>query len=760
LEALRAGLENPSGAALTSDVEVGAPLGSVSEDFVQLTMPGFSGSSLRSGSRGLEVSPMMSLGSASSRGAGGGGFGRSSGSKFAVVLVVKDPSVCFADIGDGGKFCLKVGCSTAIHKSAKKFDPTDDGSVVIARSQDVAFASPSLGGSVLPQIVLKEWMEDPKTLEDWNSLFRASQGDSSFNSAADHEARLREHQMSETFKTPAKRKGQTSFYPVTGREGLSGYSQSPRHPLQKDSLSSDPGLLSELVLAMDTGLSNLSSSFLKHVEEVKEAVLGLERVDGMLEDHKDSTTGLLGSISVLDNSPFQSPTIFGTLGCLARRVQELSSAAPPIVDFSPVEGKLEDLRRETKKVQNLSIDLTVALSEKIKVLEGRKGNIGLTPVGTAPAKPVVAPPQAAAANPSMDAELSVIRSRLDFLEIENNEQRLEIQRLVAEGDETAIKFAGLGLKSLEDTRAWIDINSPGVALDFSLIPDVYFILELLGEEGEITQAMMLQTMNRLKTLNLDSEYQAKVLSSFQLEVPQFFHGCKDVGGYSSKAGESQLGRLPTYKSWNQGPGSKKKLLERKLPNIRQSFRTLILNAFMVSNPVMYVIAMQALERTLSWITSLASWMDRTYENAHIVSRMPEPKAWGLATQLVRRVFSEIFVVRMGTVQSLAGDRKALCAAVLWSVFRTHDKMNEFESLNFEDHPAIASEHIKFLATNSGFDSLGVLEKEVAGLKLEAKEASRQAGMAVKKADSGSTSAEVNKKAIAELTRRVDKKADK
>jgi hypothetical protein len=135
----------------------------------------------------------------------------------------------------------------------------------------------------------------------------------------------------------------------------------------------------------------------------------------------------------------------------------------------------------------------------------------------------------------------------------------------------------LGLKTIEETGAWIELNSLGGAFDFALIPDAYFILEIIAGDGEPSQSLMLKTMNSLKNLNLDSEYQAKTLATFQLEVPRFFHGTNDVGGYASGSGESQLGNLPNVKSWNQGQGSKKNTLERKLPGIRLSLRSLITN---------------------------------------------------------------------------------------------------------------------------------------------------------------------------------------
>jgi hypothetical protein len=221
-----------------------------------------------------------------------------------------------------------------------------------------------------------------------------------------------------------------------------------------------------------------------------------------------------------------------------------------------------------------------------------------------------------------------------------------------------------------------------------------------------------------------------------------------------------LKNLPTVEKWNQGPSSMRKMIDRKLPGIRASFRSVIGNNLRV-NSLLYALAVEALERSISWIINLCSWIDRAFENAHTVSRMTRAKSWSLITQLVRRVFSELFVMRMGTVRAMvARDRKAMCAGVLWSVFRTLDKMDEFDAANFEDHPAIASEHIKFLACNSGFDMLESLEKDVVGLKTEAKEIDRKVSAAVKKADTAANASDTNKKAIQDLTKRVDKKSDK
>ena len=87
-------------------------------------------------------------------------------------------------------------------------------------------------------------------------------------------------------------------------------------------------------------------------------------------------------------------------------------------------------------------------------------------------------------------------------------------------------------------------------------------------------------------------------------------------------------------------------------------------------------------------------------------------------------------------------------------------MAEFDDLNFENHPAIASEYIKFLACNSGFDMLETLEKDVANVKAEVRELGSKVKEAVRKSDASSSVSDTNKRGLADLTKRVDRKVDK
>lgn len=279
---------------------------------------------------------------------------------------------------------------------------------------------------------------------------------------------------------------QTSFL-VSGSDALSLYGQAVETREEEAFREANPGNLTEVLLAVGSGLHKLSKSFGKHVMETQDAVSLLELSSSMLELNKKSIGSLLGSISLMGSSSFKSPTVFGTLASLSPKVEEMDSAPAALIDFSPIEAKLTSFTEETRKVQRLSIDLTTVLSKKVKALDvwrlgggtgvnQSRGHVNHSSYGSAIASTQVAPLVVSANS----VEMAKILERLDFLEGERILQQLEIKRLISEGDVDSIKFYGLGLITLEETAAWIEMNSPVGNFDFSLIPDVYFIYELLS----------------------------------------------------------------------------------------------------------------------------------------------------------------------------------------------------------------------------------------------------------------------------------------
>ena len=62
------------------------------------------------------------------------------------------------------------------------------------------------------------------------------------------------------------------------------------------------------------------------------------------------------------------------------------------------------------------------------------------------------------------------------------------------------------------------------------------------------------------------------------------------------------------------------------------------------------------------------------------------------------------------------DSSSICLHLVWSCFRNHDVMSTYIDYNFENHPAISTEYVKFLATNSGYDKVEKIEAVVIAMK--------------------------------------------
>jgi hypothetical protein len=83
-------------------------------------------------------------------------------------------------------------------------------------------------------------------------------------------------------------------------------------------------------------------------------------------------------------------------------------------------------------------------------------------------------------------------------------------------------------------------------------------------------------------------------------------------------------------------------------------------------------------------------------------------------------------------------------------------MKEFHKLNFADHPSIALEYTKFLATNTGRDSVEDLAASVTSLTSDVLTLKTQLAEARRRADTASTKADAVDRLINPLTQRLKK----
>jgi hypothetical protein len=104
--------------------------------------------------------------------------------------------------------------------------------------------------------------------------------------------------------------------------------------------------------------------------------------------------------------------------------------------------------------------------------------------------------------------------------------------------------------------------------------------------------------------------------------------------------------------------------------------------------------------------------------------------------------ADLYVPKDGVIESLStGSPLTTCGHILWACFRTHEVMSTYVEHQFENHPAISTGYVKFLAT-------------VEVVQSKATAASTEAGKASSKADTSSAKCSELGKEMAALAKRV------
>ena len=96
--------------------------------------------------------------------------------------------------------------------------------------------------------------------------------------------------------------------------------------------------------------------------------------------------------------------------------------------------------------------------------------------------------------------------------------------------------------------------------------------------------------------------------------------------------------------------------------------------------------------------------------------------------------ADLYVPKDGVVESLTtASQSSTCAHILLASFCVHDIMQTYTDHLFENHPAISTEYVKFLATNSGCDKVVKMAEQLEVAMAKATAATEKADKAASKA---------------------------
>ena len=704
-----------------------------------------------------------------------------------VKLDRSTPGICFGMVRNGHSFCFRVDCKTKYHMENKVSWPKVDADVMIVIQRPTpftAFLDPVLAWARIPTAVWVEWQTKSMTLSDWSKGFRAVEsGDNLFASKADFQETSLFMDKAEQFRTPLKRGRDPldngpfgedwEFVPHDPKlpKDPVGLDQAIREGVSKEFLTTTLSLLETSVVTMGGALEEVAKVTLgRFVANEKDAMLMAEVIQAVKSN--------LGSTPNTLQDKFVAPTLWGTTACIADEVDRVGTSlmelGGEILPFK--RGMLELIRttnpKETKEkgeqmmalldvlmnhMKNLSpafesLRMSVMnVVEEKRDLDERVGSLELsrnssrsskkTRWGPAPLDSVddlmdmmsdntFNPPRG---DPGMeeneereseDGEFkSMIERRFEGLD-------QEISAIRSSGDASTVKFGELGFKTVSDCHDWAIANFPGRR--YGLIMDPLLMLDKICGGGSKTSSDASWRNMELKIkLKITTGAEAAALDALNNVRPRLFHTGEASIEYVRNT--SRLSKLLKHTSWESGGGGVRAHILKKMNHLHATITADIRTAF-GGNPMIYGkafhIATLSLTHTMTSLTQLVGAMDAIYKQLHLQSKFSSESAWCLTMQILDKICEELFAPKAGVLEGFTlGDPDSVCAHVLYGSFRSQDIMAGYVEHDFENHPSVSTEYIKFLATNSGSEKVEKMAESMICLKELTSKASAKADTA-------------------------------
>jgi hypothetical protein len=303
-----------------------------------------------------------------------------------------------------------------------------------------------------------------------------------------------------------------------------------------------------------------------------------------------------------------------------------------------------------------------------------------------------------------------LKSNIERISQSQDDLRTMVRGLAAQSDKEAIKFCNLGFKSFHEASSWIDINFPDSS--FGLVMSVFTVFEHIN--SNVSGVQSLERLNHLYKLKIDNMNLGLAITSFDQRWPKFFMKTQtSMTPITSE--QSFFDRIPSHDVWDESQTGVRDRLKDELETFHQGYDRTIPNELEPGTNA-YTIAYHSATASISFIEGLITFVDDIFKELHR-AKFSKTKAWALVTRLMPRIFMDIGAPRVAVQnQFRTGQHDVICKHIFWAELQTLDLMQQFKYQGFKDHPAIASEYVKFLVTNTGIDSLDKLIKRVDGFE--------------------------------------------
>ncbi|KAI2495941.1 hypothetical protein MHU86_18551 [Fragilaria crotonensis] len=731
---------------------------------------------------------------------------RSGGKAYSVVRVTgSDRSVCFGIVGKGGgSFCIKKNCGVSSHGDAKiSFQGNKETFYFICRggeSNSIIYSQPSIDARRIPNTVKDEWERQQMTLVEWRLAFRAVENADDADATVD-EIKKEVSFLNENsnYRTPSKKRKDFTISDEGGALGnleLIGHVRTLPEDLSKElddviSNTMAKGLLTRIVSRLESSVVSQGSALEAVAELSHKRFLANERdlrsVSGAVQNVQTS----VGQPIELDMQ-FDAPTLWSATSFVAEEVVRVTGGLKTIEGvINPMQDELKALAQECSKLSKAGpsakmMKVLVMMSGRMKEASGEIVSLK-TKVEALEAELVetrvngIKSPSKATLSDEMDELMGMLDSshveskrsgglpvvtpetsgaplstalEARLLEITQGLKRVsdDVGLLRAGHEDKSVKFAGLGWRSILDCQEWIKVNFPSNR--YGLIMDPLLMLDRVFGSDDVEADSQFKTLESRVKLRIATGAEAAAIKALYFKRPRLFH--KGQVSMSTDRNKSKLNKLTDHKVWKTGgEGVHNHIVERM--NLLHLTISQDIGYVLGGDPKGQLLATMCLNATITFLTQMLAFVDTIYDKLVSASKFTAEQGWSLTMKILDRICEDLFSPKEGVVVAMNVEEPAsICAHVLWSCFRTHDIMATYLEVNFENHPAISAEYVKFLATNSGFDKVERMETMMSGIKSQVDKAVSDVTKARSIADGAASAGSSAIKGLAELTKRVTK----
>jgi hypothetical protein len=570
------------------------------------------------------------------------GSGLSGSKKFKLFEVPRIgrgfEEICFSLIAQGATFCTAKDCKTS-HKG-DLFRPLH-GQLFVSKTPTTAFTDPKCSVMFLTPELLVDWNGCARTVDEWSRLFllvnvTARDGPTS---AANLEAKQEFADRAEAHRTPGKRKADAVESPLAMR--VSPYMRRfvvQRHD-EETPFSLDSGEALEVLQHLDEGLER-ATHFMADLSEQQASGAREENMAIRALEHKvEKLKREIGVKPIALSADYDAPTMWGSIGAVGSRLDSIEKpTADPVVQVA----------REVKKVvEPFKEQMLEAVSQKTAALETRINKIksfalkstkhlqGLIDDQLQDADldadlrtgPPVTPVKNSRGSGESDAESKPVWvSEV----IQSFEARIEglstrLSKVTADTDEQAIRFAGLGFRSMREANAWLMIHMP--EHHCGLIVDVHIVFEHIQVQSFGQDSI--KALESLFKLKIKTMADGIAMTSFEQKLPRFFK--KSTAHKVVKDDASHFDTIVSHEEWD-APGSGFRVqLKEELVTFRAAHLEIIDNA-LERDSIAYAVATMALTESVAWIEGFIVFLD-DYQRDLTKAKFGVKKAWHVATRL-------------------------------------------------------------------------------------------------------------------------------